>query len=76
MRMPGSGNTQDWYVSSERMTFSVTTDGGKIISAAPIARSFVGQPLDRLIAWMQRQGGLRYSRLPSLSTCAQDRKEA
>lgn len=44
-----------WWLSNERMTFKVTTNGEHIITdAAPIARKFVGQPLTNLARWMQR----------------------
>lgn len=50
----------DHWLSTERMTVAVTTDDqGRITEAAPIVRKFVGQPLDNLIRWMEKQGGFR-----------------
>lgn len=55
--------TMAWWLSSEKMTIEVTTQQGKIIEVAPIAKKFVGQPLPNLIAWMQKQKGFRIERL-------------
>lgn len=50
---------QNWWVSSNKMTFTITTVDNKIIDSAPIGRKFIGQHLVRLLKWMKKQGGLR-----------------
>lgn len=50
---------RDWWVSSDRMTFVVTTVDNKIIDSAPIGKKFIGQRLVNLLKWMKKQGGLR-----------------
>ena len=46
------------WLSSHKMTFRATVDNrGIVVEAAPIARVFVGQPLENLIGWMKQQGG-------------------
>jgi hypothetical protein len=50
---------QGWWVSSEEMSFSVTTVDNKIIDSAPIGQKFIGQHLIKLLNWMKKQGGLR-----------------
>lgn len=49
---------QHW-LSSRAMTVVVEVEDGIVVWAPPIARKFVGGPFDRLIEWMDRQGGLR-----------------
>jgi hypothetical protein len=47
----------DYWLSNSRMTVRVTVDAlSKIVSAAPIVRRFVGQPLSNLTRWMNKQG--------------------
>lgn len=53
------GQYSDYTLSSMAMTVGVTTKDGKIIEAPPIVRKFIGQPVDSLIGWMTKQGGLR-----------------
>jgi len=58
----------DWQMSANKMTFwcrTSNTDGNKIIDAAPIARKFIGQPLDNLKRWLSAQGGFIYEKLPN-----------
>lgn len=48
------------WLSCHRLTIMVTTAAdGRIIEAAPIARKFVGQHIDRLRSWMRSLGGFR-----------------
>jgi len=55
---------REWWLSSNRMTFFVAVDDRQVIvEAAPIARKFVGQPLEHLERWMARQGGFRKERI-------------
>lgn len=53
--------TRLWYLSSQRMTLGVLTAGvgDGVLEAPPIARAFVGQPLQNLVRWMGRQPGFR-----------------
>ena len=54
----------EWWLSSNRMTISVSVDRNEtIVDAAPIVRKFIGQPLQNLIRWMGHQGGLRIEKL-------------
>ena len=56
----------DWQMSTNKMTFwcrTSNTDGNKIIDAAPIARRFIGQPLDNLKRWLSAQDGFIYEKL-------------
>lgn len=46
------------YLSSYKMTILIGVDCGKIITTPPIAKVFVGQPLDNILKWMKSQGGL------------------
>lgn len=56
---PGGSTMKDYWVSSLKMTVGVQCDDAyRIISAAPIVRKFIGQPIQNLINWMDRQGGL------------------
>ena len=51
------------------MTFVVEVDDATIVRAAPIARKFVGQPVENIRRWVRRQGGYREAWLvPSLAT--------
>jgi hypothetical protein len=51
-----------WYwLSSNKMTISADVEKGVIIETAPVARKFVGQPIQNLIRWMRKQGGFRFS---------------
>lgn len=48
------------WVSSNSLTVLVYVDEkGIIVNAPPVVRVFVEQPLDNLLNWMDRQGGLR-----------------
>jgi len=61
-RAPGPGAaTRLWYLSSERMTLAVVTahPSERVLEAPPIARRFVGQPLQNLVRWMGRQPDFR-----------------
>ena len=50
---------RDLWLSSPKMTFSVTVDADdRVTAAAPIARKFIGQPLVNLTDWLKRQGGV------------------
>lgn len=55
----------NWWVSSNRMTFGVTTVDNIIIDAAPIGKKFIGQHLVNLLKWMKKQGGLKVSQYDS-----------
>lgn len=48
-----------WWLSSRRMTVFVMTKDDTIIDGPPIIRKFIGQPLDNLRGWIQRQGGYK-----------------
>jgi len=50
-----------WYwLSNVKMTVAVETDeDDKIVEAAPIVRKFIGQPLEDLAMWMNKQDGFR-----------------
>jgi len=49
-----------YWVSSLKMTFLVEVDHGGIVrNAAPIAHRFIGQTLESLLGWMNKQGGLQ-----------------
>lgn len=62
--MPKDSDISSWWLSTEKMTVYVETDANdRIINAAPIVNRFIGQPLDNLLGWLSRQGGLRKSRL-------------
>lgn len=52
-----------YWFSSNSMTFGVFVQEGKIHVTAPIAGTFLGQPLENLIKWMQRQKGFKYGKL-------------
>jgi len=54
----------EWWCSSRRITAWVRTREDAIEDTAPILRTFVGQRLDALDAWMARQGGYRRMELP------------
>ena len=50
-----------WWVSCNKFTIGVTTDdsAAKVITdAAPIVKKFIGQPLDNLLRWAKKFGGL------------------
>ena len=42
-----------WWLSSKRSTFCVETKRGIIIKAAPIARKFIGQHINKLVKWFK-----------------------
>ena len=53
------------WVSTQRFTVLVETDeAGVIREAAPLVRVFVGQPLDNLLRWAKRFGGLKTESWP------------
>jgi len=55
-----------YWISSNRITILVEFNpDGTIRDAPPIARKFIGQPLENLIKWMAKQGGLQVERLGS-----------
>lgn len=45
------------------MTVGVEADDNIIVSSAPIVNKFVGQPINNLITWMQKQKGFKYEQL-------------
>jgi hypothetical protein len=48
-----------WWVSCNKFTVGVTTDDAKVITdAPPIVKKFIGQPLDNLLRWAKKFGGL------------------
>ena len=51
-----------YWLSSRKMTIAVRVEV-VIVEAPPIARKFIGQPLENLVGWMTRQGGFRMERL-------------
>ena len=56
-----------WYwLSNVKMTVAVELDkDDNIIEAAPIVRKFMGQPLENLALWMNKQDGFRIEELNS-----------
>lgn len=55
-----------WWISTPRMTvYAEVCSAGTIASTSPITRVFVGQPIESLVAWLARQGGLRVAILPN-----------
>lgn len=53
-----------WYwLSSSRMTVGVKVENGIIVDAAPIVRKFVGQPVDNLKRWMNKQSGFKMEKI-------------
>lgn len=56
-----------WQLSNERMTVEVETDASNNVRvAAPIARKFIGQQINRLFQWMQRMGPTKVTQIQSL----------
>jgi len=54
-----------WWLSSRRMTIGVGVDRyQRIVVAPPIVRRFIGQPLNNIRRWMQKQGGFSVAQLP------------
>lgn len=49
-----------WWVSCNKFTVRVDTVDGRIVSAAPIVRKFIGQPFTNLLKWADGLGGLQY----------------
>lgn len=45
------------WVSCQAFTVHVASEDCRIVSAAPIVRRFVGQPLDNLLNWVRKQPG-------------------
>lgn len=54
-----------FWLSTHRMTIAVEVTDGAIVTAPPIARTFIGQRPERLGAWLRRQGGFLAERLPA-----------
>lgn len=52
-----------WWLSTKRMTVAVEVRDGRIVTAPPIVRRFIGQPSKNLGAWMRKQPGFRVERL-------------
>ena len=49
-----------YWLSTNKMTCAVRVDERYIVvSAPPIARKFVGQPVKNIITWMQKQEGFK-----------------
>lgn len=47
-----------WYwMSTSRMTVGIITKDGIIIDCAPIVRKFIGQKIDNLRNWLNKQPG-------------------
>lgn len=47
-----------YWLSSEEMTVIVEINHiGVIINTPPVVHRFIGQPLDNLVFWMQKQPG-------------------
>lgn len=56
--------TKSYWLSSNKMTIGVDVNLIDIIVfAPPIAKVFIGQPLDNLRRWMRKQGGYKECRL-------------
>ena len=48
----------DYWLSNRQFTVLVQVDGGdRIITAAPIVRRFVGQPMEALRRWSEQRFG-------------------
>ena len=47
-----------YWISNRVFTVRVEATDGVITEAAPIVRKFLGQPIDNLLNWARRQGGL------------------
>lgn len=62
---PMENDMKCYWLSSKKMTVLVDVQDGRITEAAPVVRKFIGQPLQNLIRWMRRQGGLRIEELPA-----------
>lgn len=46
-----------WQLSNKKITIKVETDASNNIrTAAPIAKCFIGQQINKLYQWMQRMG--------------------
>lgn len=60
---PMENNMKCYWLSSKKMTVLVEVQDGRIIQAAPVVRKFIGQPVQNLIRWMRKQGGLRIEEL-------------
>ena len=52
--------TKRYWLSCNKFTVGVTVnDQNIIIEAAPITRTFIGQPLSNLINWMEKLKGFK-----------------
>lgn len=50
-----------YWISSDILTVQATVDNKGIIKCtAPVTKSFVGQEIRYLMAWMKKQGGFKY----------------
>ena len=55
-----------WQLSNEKMAIKVETDAANNIrTAAPIAKRFIGQQINRLFQWMQRMGPTKVTQIRS-----------
>lgn len=59
MVIPGQYTDGWFWLSSERMTFGARVENQVVVEVAPIARVFIGQPMNNLVRWMQKQSGFR-----------------
>lgn len=50
-----------YWFSTPRMTVAVEVKDGIIINSPPITRKFVGQPVENLKRWLEKQGELRHT---------------
>jgi len=50
----------EYWVTSPKMTLLVKVSTDNVIEkVAPVAEKFIGQPLESLVAWMERKGKVR-----------------
>ena len=49
----------EFWLSTRRMTFWCLVGNKTVLETAPIAKKFVGQSFENLIAWLIPQGDLR-----------------
>lgn len=59
MATEGVGSVLYWF-SSRAMTIRVSVDrSGIVVHTAPVAARFIGQHVEALRRWMEKQGGFR-----------------
>lgn len=59
-----AGRRRKWWVCCSKFAIQVNTDeNGRITFAAPIAKKFMGQPLQNLLRWAEALGGFHYTEL-------------